>query len=188
MFVVVACGDFDADERDLLLSAWDEADDRNLPVTVLDLSGVTFGDSSFLDSLLLAHRRHHAANRRLVLAGPLHRLVVLLLTVTGTLPHFETAAASMPGYTRTSAASAPDGEARFVRKVQSSALLRTGDEQKTRSCGGPAKRFRRLELHPGFNESGFLGDSDLAGLSAGDPAVRAEIESEVPKLIRTPYK
>ncbi|MBK6043498.1 STAS domain-containing protein [Streptomyces sp. MBT55] len=92
MFVLVACGDFDADERDLLLSAWDEADDRNLPVTVLDLSGVTFGDSSFLDSLLLAHRRHHAANRRLVLAGPLHRLVVLLLTVTGTLPHFGTAA------------------------------------------------------------------------------------------------
>ncbi|MGW3334084.1 STAS domain-containing protein [Streptomyces rubiginosohelvolus] len=91
VFVVVACGDFDADERDLLLSAWDEADARNLPVTVLDLSGVTFGDSLFLDSLLLARRRH-AANRRLVLAGPLHRLVVLLLSVTGTLPHFETAA------------------------------------------------------------------------------------------------
>lgn len=92
VFAVVACGDFDADERDLLLSVWVGADDRNLPVTVLDLSGVTFGDSSFLDSLLLAHRRHHAASRRLVLAGPLHRLAVLLLTVTGTLPHFETAA------------------------------------------------------------------------------------------------
>ncbi|MGW6650575.1 STAS domain-containing protein [Streptomyces rubiginosohelvolus] len=74
MFVVVACEDFDADERDLLLSVWVGADDRNLPVTVLDLSGVTFGDSSFLDSLLLARRRHHAASRRLVLAGPLrHR-------------------------------------------------------------------------------------------------------------------
>ncbi|MGW3304607.1 STAS domain-containing protein [Streptomyces rubiginosohelvolus] len=66
----MACGDFDADERDLLLSVWVGADDRNLPVTVLDLSGVTFGDSSFLDSLLLA-RRHHWASRRLVLAGPL---------------------------------------------------------------------------------------------------------------------
>ncbi|MFI0107859.1 STAS domain-containing protein [Streptomyces parvus] len=91
VFVVVASGDFDADERDLLLSAWDEADERNLPVTVLDLSGVTFGDSSFLDSLLRARRRHLTADRRLVIAGPLHHRVVRLLTVTGTLPHFETA-------------------------------------------------------------------------------------------------
>ncbi|MFF8965637.1 hypothetical protein ACF1BK_23165 [Streptomyces globisporus] len=51
-----------------------------------------FGDRSFLDSLLLTRRRHHAADRRLVLAGPLHRLVVLLLSVTSTLPHFETPA------------------------------------------------------------------------------------------------
>ncbi|MDJ1645209.1 STAS domain-containing protein [Streptomyces pakalii] len=70
VFVVVASGDFDVDERDLLLSAWDEADERNLPVTFLDLSGVTFGDSSFLDSLLLARRRHRTADRRLVIAGP----------------------------------------------------------------------------------------------------------------------
>ncbi|MFF8963225.1 STAS domain-containing protein [Streptomyces globisporus] len=91
IFVVVASGDFDADERDLLLSAWDEADERNLPVTVLDLSGVTIGDSSFLDSLLRARRRHLAGGHRLVIAGPLHHRVVLLLTVTGTLPHFETA-------------------------------------------------------------------------------------------------
>ncbi|MEV7641393.1 STAS domain-containing protein [Streptomyces rubiginosohelvolus] len=92
VFVVVASGDFDADERDLLLSAWDEADERNLPVTVLDLSGVTFGDSSFLDSLLRARHRHLTGGRRLVLAGPLHHGVELLLTVTGTLPHFETGA------------------------------------------------------------------------------------------------
>ncbi|MFH9568225.1 MULTISPECIES: hypothetical protein [Streptomyces albovinaceus subgroup] len=51
-----------------------------------------FGDRSFLDSVLLTRRRHHAADRRLVLAGPLHRPVVLLLSLTGTPPHSKTAA------------------------------------------------------------------------------------------------
>ncbi|WP_432147431.1 STAS domain-containing protein [Streptomyces sp. bgisy029] len=89
--VVTACGDFDADEQDLLPAAWREADEQALPVTVLDLTGVTFGDSSFLDTLLRARRMHHAADRRLVLVGPLQPSVVTLLTVTRVLEHFDIA-------------------------------------------------------------------------------------------------
>ncbi|MFJ9623921.1 STAS domain-containing protein [Streptomyces sp. NPDC101181] len=90
-FVVVVSGDFDTDERDLLDAAWDEADERALPTTAVELSGVTFGDSSFLDALLRARQRHRAARRRLVLIGPLHPRVLLLLTVTKVLEHFEVA-------------------------------------------------------------------------------------------------
>ncbi|MER6191295.1 STAS domain-containing protein [Streptomyces cyaneofuscatus] len=89
--VVTACGDFDTDEQDLLPAAWNEADQQALPVTVLDLSGVTFGDSSFLDALLRARLVHHAAGRRLVLVGPLQPPVITLLTVTQVLEHFDIA-------------------------------------------------------------------------------------------------
>ncbi|MET8658422.1 STAS domain-containing protein [Streptomyces griseus] len=89
--VVVASGDFDADEQDLLPPVWDEADERALPVTVLDLSAVTFGDSSLLDALLKARRRHLAARRRLVIIGPLQPGILLLLTVTRVVEHFEIA-------------------------------------------------------------------------------------------------
>ncbi|MEV1046636.1 STAS domain-containing protein [Streptomyces sp. NPDC049916] len=88
-FVVVVSGEFDADEQDLLAAAWDEADERGLPVTVLDLSAVTFADSSFLSNLLQARRRHRAASRRLVLVGPLQPRVHMLLTMTKVLEHFE---------------------------------------------------------------------------------------------------
>ncbi|MET9050419.1 STAS domain-containing protein [Streptomyces bacillaris] len=87
--VVVASGEFDADERDLLPPVWDEADERALPVTALDLSAVTFADSSLLDALLKASRRHLAARRRLVIIGPLPPGVLQLLTVTRVLKHFE---------------------------------------------------------------------------------------------------
>lgn len=89
--VVTASGDFDADEQDLLPAAWNEVDERALSVTALDLSGVTFADSSFLDALLRARALHHAADRRLVLVGPLHPRVITLLTVTQVLEHFEIA-------------------------------------------------------------------------------------------------
>ncbi|MEU6935108.1 STAS domain-containing protein [Streptomyces rubiginosohelvolus] len=103
--VVAACGDFDADERDLLLAAWDEADERGLPATVVDLTGVTFADSSLLDALLRARARHHTAGRRLVLAGPLPSQVLLLLTVTGALEHFLVAGSLVEALQ-----SPPDGE------------------------------------------------------------------------------
>ncbi|MFF2717432.1 STAS domain-containing protein [Streptomyces sp. NPDC058011] len=89
--VVTACGDFDADEQDLLPAAWNEAEEQALLVTVLDLSGVTFGDSSFLDALLRARQVHHAAGRRLVLVGPLQPPVITLLSVTRVLEHFDIA-------------------------------------------------------------------------------------------------
>ncbi|MFJ9638566.1 STAS domain-containing protein [Streptomyces sp. NPDC101178] len=89
--VVTAYGDFDTDEGDLLPAAWSEAEQQALPVTVLDLSGVTFGDSSFLDALLRARLMHLAAGRRLVLVGPLQQAVITLLTVTQVLEHFDIA-------------------------------------------------------------------------------------------------
>ncbi|MFJ9635636.1 STAS domain-containing protein [Streptomyces sp. NPDC101178] len=86
-FVVEAFGELDIDERDLFAAAWDEVDERCLPATVVDLAGVTFADSSFLDSLLRGRARHLAAGRGFVLAGPLHPTVRLLFDVTGVSPH-----------------------------------------------------------------------------------------------------
>ncbi|MET9097176.1 STAS domain-containing protein [Streptomyces cyaneofuscatus] len=90
-FVVAASGEFDLDEQEQLLAALGEAGRQNLPATVVDLSGVTFADSSLLNALLHAWRRHHALGRRFVLAGPLHPTITQLLTVTGTLEHFDVA-------------------------------------------------------------------------------------------------
>ncbi|MET8885392.1 STAS domain-containing protein [Streptomyces rubiginosohelvolus] len=67
VFVVQACGEFDADEVDLLLAAWEEADELALPTTVVDLTGCAFGGSSFLGALPIARSRHLAPGRRLVL-------------------------------------------------------------------------------------------------------------------------
>ncbi|MFB7967783.1 STAS domain-containing protein [Streptomyces rubiginosohelvolus] len=89
VFVVQACGEFDADEVDLLLAAWEEADERALPATVVDLTGCVFGDSSFLGALLIARSRHLASGRQLVLAGPLQPRILLLLAVSGTMEAFD---------------------------------------------------------------------------------------------------
>ncbi|MEV1047567.1 STAS domain-containing protein [Streptomyces sp. NPDC049916] len=91
VFLVRLTGDFDVDEVDLLLAAWDEADERALPATVVDLTGCTFGDSSFLHALLLTRARHRRAVRRLVLAGPLQPQILLLLAVSGTVEVFDIA-------------------------------------------------------------------------------------------------
>ncbi|MYT79311.1 STAS domain-containing protein [Streptomyces sp. MnatMP-M77] len=58
---------------------------------MLDLSCVTFGDSSFLDALLRARLLHQAAGRPLVLAGPFQPGVSTLLTVTQLIEHFDVA-------------------------------------------------------------------------------------------------
>ncbi|MEV5427968.1 STAS domain-containing protein [Streptomyces sp. NPDC052701] len=81
-------GDVDYDECDLLRAAWEQADEVALPTTVVDLSGVTFGDSGLLNALLDAERRHRDSARAFVLLGPLQRGVVRLLTLSGTLEHF----------------------------------------------------------------------------------------------------
>ncbi|MGW3583444.1 STAS domain-containing protein [Streptomyces rubiginosohelvolus] len=89
VFVVQVCGEFDADEVDLLLAAWEEADELALPTTVVDLTGCVFGDSSFLGALLVARSRHLASGRRLMLAGPLRPRILLLLAVSGTMEAFD---------------------------------------------------------------------------------------------------
>ncbi|MXG25735.1 STAS domain-containing protein [Streptomyces sp. YIM 132580] len=92
VFVVEAVGELDIDERDLFAAAWDEVDERCPSATVLDLAGVTFADSSFLDSLLRGRAQHLAAGRGFVVAGPLHPSVRLLLDVTGVSRHLTVAA------------------------------------------------------------------------------------------------
>ncbi|MFI2640787.1 STAS domain-containing protein [Streptomyces sp. NPDC018610] len=67
--VVTACGEIDLDSAPQLLDAL-TADDAATQVTVVDLSGVTFMDSSGINTLIAAH---HAAQRhggRLRLAAP----------------------------------------------------------------------------------------------------------------------
>ncbi|MFF8942129.1 STAS domain-containing protein [Streptomyces sp. NPDC014864] len=88
VFEIAVRGEVDYDECDLLQAAWAEAEETALPVTVVDLSAVTFGDSALLNALLDARRRHSAAGRELVLLGPLHPAIRRLLTVSGTLEHF----------------------------------------------------------------------------------------------------
>ncbi|MEU0052134.1 STAS domain-containing protein [Streptomyces sp. NPDC006309] len=88
VFEVTVRGEIDYDECDLLGAAWDEADDCALPVTVVDLTGLTFGDSQLLRSLLDARRRHQADGRSFVLLGPLQASVDRLLTISGTREYF----------------------------------------------------------------------------------------------------
>lgn len=88
VFVVDVTGTVDQGERDLLAAAWQEAEEAGLPATVVDLSGVTFGDSGLLNELLMAEREHRRHGRAFILAGPLRPQVRRLFTVTGTLDHF----------------------------------------------------------------------------------------------------
>ncbi|MCF1510478.1 STAS domain-containing protein [Streptomyces glomeratus] len=69
MFASTACGEIDLDSAPQLLDAL-TADGAAAQVTVVDLSGVTFMDSSGINALIAAH---HAAQRhggRLRLAAP----------------------------------------------------------------------------------------------------------------------
>ncbi|MFG2606450.1 STAS domain-containing protein [Streptomyces sp. NPDC048514] len=91
IFEITVRGEVDYDECDLLRAAWAEADEAALPATVVDVSGVTFGDSQLLSALLEAQRRHHTSGRSFILLGPLHDSVLRLLTVSGTLGHFTVA-------------------------------------------------------------------------------------------------
>ncbi|MFE5538528.1 STAS domain-containing protein [Streptomyces sp. NPDC056519] len=73
-------GEFDADTAHLVsdaIRAW------RVDRTVIDLSGVSFADSSLLHTLLDARTGHH-----LVLAGPLPHQLDRLFTITGTRPLF----------------------------------------------------------------------------------------------------
>jgi anti-sigma B factor antagonist len=61
----------------------------------LDLAGVTFIDSTSLQTILGATTSLAAAGRRLVLANPSH-IVMRVLTLTGLLPSFELASGPGP--------------------------------------------------------------------------------------------
>ncbi|MEU3828957.1 STAS domain-containing protein [Streptomyces sp. SID486] len=88
VFEITVRGEVDYEENDLLQAAWAEAEEAGLPVTVVDLSRVTFADSGLLNALLDSWRRHRAAGRELILLGPLHPTVERLFSLTGTLEHF----------------------------------------------------------------------------------------------------
>lgn len=67
---------FDLETVPRLREALADARHEGSRQTILDISQVCFGDSSFLHELLAAHYSHH----RLVLAGPIpHELRQLLL-------------------------------------------------------------------------------------------------------------
>ncbi|MFI8404958.1 STAS domain-containing protein [Streptomyces sp. NPDC085463] len=92
VFVVTVSGELDFDEEDLLEASWDEADERRLPATAVDLSAVTFADSAALGVLLDAHDRHRRDGRAFYLVGPLTGAVRLLFDRSSTLDHFTYAA------------------------------------------------------------------------------------------------
>ncbi|MFI8828553.1 STAS domain-containing protein [Streptomyces sp. NPDC053431] len=86
-WILCAVGEFDSESvsclREALLDARQDGCDRIL----LDLSGVTFGDSSFLHELI---RSHHGPGR-LVLVGPMTDQIRRLFEITGTLRLFHIA-------------------------------------------------------------------------------------------------
>ncbi|MFJ3983913.1 STAS domain-containing protein [Streptomyces fungicidicus] len=83
-FVVVVSGEIDVDAVGALEEAMALAWRASAAVTVLDLSGTEFADSSLLNLLLEAQQRYSAAGRLLAVAGPFHPAVTRLFQVTGT--------------------------------------------------------------------------------------------------------
>ncbi|MFC8506752.1 STAS domain-containing protein [Streptomyces sp. NPDC057411] len=79
-----ATGEFDVDTVCCLRRALAEARHEGPRRTVLDISQVGFGDSSFLHELVTAHFAGHP----LALAGPVPRQLRQLFTMTGTLRLF----------------------------------------------------------------------------------------------------
>lgn len=83
-FVVVISGEIDVDAVGELDEAMARAWRASAAVTVLDLSGTVFADSSLLNLLLEAQERYSAEGRLLAVAGPFHPAVTRLFQVTGT--------------------------------------------------------------------------------------------------------
>lgn len=79
-WLLIVRGEFDRDTLPCLRAALDDAHAADPERIVLDLSGVTFGDSSFLNELLEAHRRPG----QLVLVGPFTGQIRHLFELTGT--------------------------------------------------------------------------------------------------------
>ncbi|MCF3961866.1 STAS domain-containing protein [Streptomyces fuscigenes] len=82
--IVRATGSLDDENASLLEDALEQADREQSRMVVVDLSGVSFADSTVLHVLLQARRR----SRRLVIAGPLGGVVLRLFEATGTRSAF----------------------------------------------------------------------------------------------------
>lgn len=80
--VITIVGEVDCDSASDVEAAVSDVRRSGSRRLVLDLSGTSFADSSFLHIVLTA-RHHHD----LVVAGPLHPAVRRLFDVTGTTPH-----------------------------------------------------------------------------------------------------
>ncbi|MFF3741209.1 STAS domain-containing protein [Streptomyces sp. NPDC002566] len=93
VLIVRVSGEFDADEADTAArslavpSERPAASERAAVATVVDLSGVTFADSSLLHSLLTAQQHHGRAGLPFVLAA-VSPLVRRLLDLTDTARAF----------------------------------------------------------------------------------------------------
>ncbi|SEF15572.1 STAS domain-containing protein [Streptomyces sp. Ag109_O5-10] len=98
--VVTVRGEVDYDDVADFERAWEAADRAGMPVTAVDLAGVTFADSMLLNALVRARHRHRADGRTLVLVGPLRAAVSRLLEISGTAELF-TVTDVRPGYTGT---------------------------------------------------------------------------------------
>ncbi|OKK22065.1 hypothetical protein AMK16_02255 [Streptomyces sp. CB00455] len=77
--VIVCVGEFDITSTGPLREALEAAARDGVSRTVLDLVGLSFADSTLLNTLIQAHNRQH-----LVLAGPLSPQLARLFEVTGT--------------------------------------------------------------------------------------------------------
>ncbi|MBY8876357.1 STAS domain-containing protein [Actinacidiphila acidipaludis] len=86
--VLTLRGELDYQDAEDVERAGRDAADSGLRTTVVDLSQVTFADSTLLNALLLWRRRHDADGRHLVITGPLQPAVYRLLDVSGTLEYF----------------------------------------------------------------------------------------------------
>ncbi|MER6225451.1 STAS domain-containing protein [Streptomyces sp900105755] len=88
VFVLTVRGEVDYDDAGDFERAWEAADRAGMPVTAVDLAGVTFADSMLLNALIRARHRHRADGRTLVLVGPLPAAVGRLLEISGTAELF----------------------------------------------------------------------------------------------------
>ncbi|MBY8887524.1 STAS domain-containing protein [Streptomyces sp. PTM05] len=87
-FVLRVQGELDADSCEQFEEALLKATTASGARTVVDLSQMTFADSTVLHLLLAARLAHQRAERPFFLAGPFQLPVERLLEVTGTLGFF----------------------------------------------------------------------------------------------------
>ncbi|WP_449485987.1 STAS domain-containing protein [Streptomyces avidinii] len=92
-------GELDDDSVPALDRALADAATNPSPRTLIDLSRMSFADSSILHALLNARQAHAAAGKTLVLAGPLHLAITRLFEVTNTGPAFNWANSLQDGMT-----------------------------------------------------------------------------------------